>query len=198
VRVIWPRISWALTARAKRKIGILLGLLLVVVLIVSSNWFWRLLYPIHHEATIREVAAANDLDPLMVAALIRVESKFQAENVSHVGAVGLMQLMPETAAWIAKQSGIHYVSESDLADPETNIRLGAWYLAYLSKQFKGNWVAAVAAYNGGPGRVKGWMSSGRWDGQIDTSESIPVGETRHYVQRVFFNYDKYMQIYREN
>lgn len=193
--MIWPRISWALTPQAKRKIGFLLSLLLIVVVMVSSNWFWRLLYPIHHEALIREAATVNGLDPLLIAALIRVESKFQAENVSRVGAVGLMQLMPDTAEWVGQQSGLPYSGVQELAVPETNIRLGAWYLANLYQQFDGNETAVIAAYNAGPGRVKGWIRDGKWDGQFATADRIPVGETRHYVQRVFYNYEKYKDIY---
>ncbi|MBL0386274.1 lytic transglycosylase domain-containing protein [Tumebacillus sp. ITR2] len=184
-----------MTPKAKRKISLLTLLLLLVVVVVSSNTFWRFLYPLHHEDIIRASAVKNGVDPLMVAALINVESKFKAENISHVGAVGLMQLMPETASWAAEQSGLPYSSPADLADPQVNIELGSWYLAYLHKQFNGNWSAAVAAYNGGPGRVQGWMQDGEWDGTLETSDKIPVGETRHYVQRVFFNYEKYKKLY---
>ncbi|PWK13889.1 lytic transglycosylase domain-containing protein [Tumebacillus permanentifrigoris] len=193
--MIWPRISWTLTPKAKRKVSILGLLLLVVVMVVSSNWFWKFLYPYQHEEIIQQAANTYGIDPLMIAALINVESKFKTENVSHVGAVGLMQLMPETAAWVAEQSGTAYTGPGELADPTVNIRLGSWYLSYLNKQFKGNWVAVVAAYNGGEGRVNRWMSNGEWDGQLDTSDKIPVGETRHYVQRVFFNYEKYKKLY---
>jgi soluble lytic murein transglycosylase len=193
--VIWPRISWHLTPKAKRKVGVLLGLLFALLLLVSTNWFWRLLYPIYHEDLIRQAAQKNHVDPLLVVSLIRVESKFKEENISHVGAVGLMQLMPSTADWIAKQSGISYKGKADLADPEKNIELGTWYIGYLSKQYKGNWVAAVAAYNSGPGRVNKWLGDKTWNGQLDTNDQIPVGETRHYVQRVFFYYDKYQKMY---
>ncbi|MFD2169458.1 lytic transglycosylase domain-containing protein, partial [Tumebacillus lipolyticus] len=193
--MIWPRISWVLTPRAKRKIALILGLILMIVLVVGSNWFWRLLYPIHHEDIIREAAARNGVDPLLVAAIIRVESKFRSENVSKVGAVGLMQVMPETAEWIARESEIPYSGLEDLADPETNIQMGTWYLAFLKKQYEGNQAAAVAAYNAGPGRVSGWMNEGVWDGRLETSEKIPVGETRHYISRVFFSYEKYQGLY---
>lgn len=193
--MIWPRISWALTPRAKRKIGVIVGLLALIILVLSSNWFWQQLYPIHHQDLIREQARANEIDPLLVAALIRVESKFDIDNTSHVGAVGLMQLMPDTAAWIAQQSGIPYNGEQDLSNAETNIRLGTWYLAYLIDLYKGNSVTAVAAYNAGPGRVSRWLSDDVWDGEMGTTDRIPVGETRHYVQRVFFNYEKYQQFY---
>jgi soluble lytic murein transglycosylase len=195
--VFWPKISWALTPQAKRKIGAILGTLFLLLLVVSSNWFWRLIYPIHHEALIRQVAATQGVDPMLVAALIRVESNFQEEGRSHVGAVGLMQLMPETAKWIAGQIGVTWQTESDLEDPELNIRMGTWYLSHLSKQYQGNWVTGVAAYNAGPGRVSSWLKADVWDGQLETAGKIPVGETRHYVQRVFYYYDKYKKVYEE-
>ncbi len=194
--MIGSRISWSLTHRQKRKLSLWVGLLLIVLLIVSSNWFWRLLYPIYYEESIRTEAAAYGIDPLMVAAVIRVESKFKEENVSHVGAIGLMQLMPDTAQWIAKESGIPYNGTEDLSNPQTNIQMGVWYLSFLNKEFKGNWVAAVAAYNAGQGRVNRWLHKDYvWDGQLDTADQIPVGETRHYVQRVFYSYDKYKELY---
>ncbi|HEU4962301.1 MAG TPA: lytic transglycosylase domain-containing protein [Bacilli bacterium] len=193
--MIWPRISWALSAKAKRKILLLGGLLLLVVLLVSSNWFWRWLYPIHHEEAIQQAAAAHEIDPLLIAAIIRVESKFEQENVSHVGAIGLMQLMPNTAEWIAQQTNIPYRGAQDLAQPETNIKMGAWYIAFLSEQFGGDQAAVIAAYNAGPGRVSQWIEEKKWDGRLETADRIPVGETRHYVQRVFYNYEKYKQLY---
>ncbi|TCP53743.1 soluble lytic murein transglycosylase [Tumebacillus sp. BK434] len=193
--MIWPRISWVLTPQAKRKVAIILGLIFLIVLAVGSDWFWRFIYPIYHEAEIRQAAETHQIDPLLVAAIIRVESKFRTENVSKVGAVGLMQLMPETAEWIAKESEIPYRGIEDLSDPETNIRMGSWYMAYLLKQFDGNQAAAIAAYNAGQGRVSRWMKEGVWDGTLAASEKIPVGETRHYIQRVSFSYTKYQQLY---
>ena len=162
-----PRISWSLTHRQKRKLSLWLGLLMVVLLIVSSNWFWRLIYPIYYEEDI-DAASVYGVDPLMVAAVIRVESKFKEENVSHVGAIGLMQLMPETATWVAKESGIPYKGLDDLSDPQTNIKMGTWYLSYLSKQFKGNWVTTSGspttqgptALNAGCRRIT--VGTGHW------------------------------------
>lgn len=186
---------WKLSPRARRRILIVSLLLGLILLMVSSDWFWRMLYPIEHEPLIRAAAHEHGLDPLFVSALIRVESKFQEEDVSHVGAVGLMQLMPETAEWIAKEGRIPYNGEAELAQPPINIRLGTWYLGYLKQQFNGNLPLVAASYNAGQGRVSRWLKSGVWDGQLDTSEQIPVGETRHYVQRVFYTYDRYKELY---
>ena len=178
--------------------------LVFVVLLITSNEFWRWMYPIGYQSTIQQAATLSDVDPLLVASVIRVESKFQKEDVSHAGAIGLMQLMPQTATWVAGQMaktgqaeryGITVGSATDLSVPTTNIRLGSWYMQYLFAQFNGNEVAAIAAYNAGPKRVQQWLASGTWNGELKTIPNIPVGETRHFVDRVFYNYDLYKRIY---
>lgn len=177
---------------------------MLVVLLITSNQFWRWMYPIGYQSTIQQAASISDVDPLLVASVIRVESKFQKGDVSHAGAIGLMQLMPKTAVWIASQMqqsgeagryGITSSSADYLAVPQTNIRLGSWYLNYLYQTFNGNQVAAIAAYNAGPKRVQQWLSSKTWNGQLQTIMQIPVGETRHFVDRVFYNYNLYKRIY---
>jgi len=162
------------------------------------------MYPIGYQSAIQQAASLSDVDPLLVASVIRVESKFQKEDVSHAGAIGLMQLMPQTAVWVADQMvktgesgryGITVHSTSDLSVPTTNIRLGSWYMQYLFAQFDGNQIAAIAAYNAGPKRVQQWLTNGTWNGGLKTISNIPVGETRHFVDRVFYNYDLYKRIY---
>ncbi|GMA51596.1 transglycosylase [Alicyclobacillus contaminans] len=178
-------------------------LLLGVICLITSNTFWRWMYPISYQSIIQSAAHTASVDPLLVASVIHVESKYKSEDVSHAGAIGLMQLMPDTAQWIAvqmQQSGTDLgygrgSQNQDLAQPELNIRLGSWYIHYLTEQFHGNQVAAVAAYNAGPKRVKQWLASGTWDGQLVSISRIPVGETRHFVDRVFYNYDLYKRIY---
>lgn len=164
------------------------------------------MYPINYQSQIRSAASEAHVDPLLVASVIRVESKFKTTDVSHAGAVGLMQLMPGTAGWIeqkmkadknasSKNIGIGHVTRQQLANPSQNIRLGAWYIHYLTKQFNGNEVAAIAAYNAGPKRVGDWLAQKQWNGQLETIQQIPVGETRHFVDRVFYNYHLYGRIY---
>lgn len=182
-------------------------LLLCVVLLITSNTFWRWMYPIGYQDMIQRSASSTQVDALLVASVIRVESKFQSEDVSHAGAIGLMQLMPDTALWIANQaqangqpiSGYNPGQGFDsLAVPSVNIHLGSWYIHHLIEQFNGNEVAAIAAYNGGPKRVQEWLKDGQWDGQLNTIDRIPVGETRHFVGRVFYNYDLYKRIYGQD
>lgn len=165
------------------------------------------MYPIDYQEPIQQAATLSNVNPLLIASVIRVESKFHKGDVSHAGAIGLMQLMPNTAGWIvtemqksgeASHYGITSLPRNALAVPATNIRLGSWYLQYLYQQFNGNQVAAIAAYNAGPKRVQEWLTSHTWDGQLRTITEIPVGETRHFVDRVFYNYNLYKRIYSSN
>lgn len=181
----------------KKRTLLLLVIFIFLVVGLTSKPIMKQMYPIYHYQTIRVSAEQYKLDPLFLAAIIRTESKFQEGNVSHAGAIGLMQLMPDTARWIADQSGTVYVSPTELAEPAINIRLGSWYVAYLQKRFNGNIVAAVASYNAGPNRVAKWIQEGVWDGSSNHIDQIPVGETRHYVQRVLYMYEKYKYLYNE-
>jgi soluble lytic murein transglycosylase len=138
-----------------------------------------------------EVPAGAGVEPALALGIIRQESSFDTTTVSPVGALGLMQLMPETAAQTAKLLGLRRLP-SLTADPAVNIQLGTAYLHTLMEQFDGCTPLAVAAYNAGPGRVAEWLASNgdpRAGGveMIDWIEQIPFGETRNYVQRVIEN-----------
>jgi soluble lytic murein transglycosylase len=119
---------------------------------------------------VRAHAEAAGLDPALVCAVVRAESRFHANAVSPRGAVGLMQIMPDTALWIASRLN---VTAFDTHDPETNLRFGTWYLRYLVDRFD-NLDLALAAYNAGPTRVAGWVAQG--------ATAFP--ETAAYVTRV--------------
>lgn len=177
------------------RLAVLFLCLVLVIVFLNSTLIGKWMYPIQHRDTIEAAGQEFQVDPLLIAAVIRVESKFKEQNVSNAGAIGLMQLMPDTAQWIAGQSGIPYNNPADLAEVNLNIRLGSWYLAYLEKRFGGSRAAAVAAYNAGPNRVDNWISTKQWDGSFEKSDNIPVGETRHFVQRVFFNLNMYHKYY---
>lgn len=182
----------------KKRVLLLLFLGMLFLLFVQSQWLGRWMYPIAYEDEIRKYAAKYDVDPLLVAAIIRVETNFQAGRESRKGAIGVMQLMPETATWAMEQLKMNNRWSLDelknTADP--NIFIGTWYLKSLHKQFNENWIAAIAAYNAGPGNVNKWIRNKVWDGSYDTAkQQIPYGETKLYVQRVIHYYDKYKKIY---
>ncbi|UHA76151.1 lytic transglycosylase domain-containing protein [Paenibacillus sp. 481] len=182
----------------KKRIFLLLFLGFLFLLFFQSQWLARWMYPIHFEESIQKVAATYNLDPLLIAAVIRVETNYELGRESRKGAIGIMQLMPNTATWAMEQLKVDKQWSLDQLknEAEPSIRLGAWYLKSLHKQFKGNRIAAIAAYNAGPGNVSKWLSNGTWDGQYDTAQDqIPFGETRQYVKRVIHYYEKYKSIY---
>ncbi|KKM11943.1 hypothetical protein SY88_06000 [Clostridiales bacterium PH28_bin88] len=168
--------------------------LTLVALLLGFSWVWRLFYPLSYRDLIGYYAGRNGLDPYLVTALIRVESRFKPEALSPRGARGLMQLMPETAEWIARQMGEPFRPEA-LFEPEYNIRLGTWYLADLQNEFSNNRALVLAAYNGGRGNVRQWMASGRWRGDVGSIEKIPFSETREFIRRVLRDYRVYRRVY---
>ncbi len=172
----------------------MLTLGLIMISMFTSKPILRFMYPLHYQTIIHEQAAIYELDPFMIAAIIRVESGWRVDARSPKGATGLMQLMPETAVWIAGQLEIEFDVDTQLTDPEINIMLGAWYINHLRKQFP-TFVAALAAYNGGQGNVRKWLDGDRWDGSLDNSEQIPFYETRAYVQKVTYIWNFYRHIY---
>jgi peptidoglycan lytic transglycosylase len=137
-------------------------------------WWARLWYPLGYASIIRGHAANYHLDPALLAAVIEEESKFDANARSSAGAVGLMQLTPQTAEGIAQYTGGSKFVLSDLTNPEINIRYGAWYLRHLLDRYKDE-RTALAAYNAGQENVDRWLAAG---------EAIQFPETRAYVDRV--------------
>ena len=184
-------------AHKKRKLLRSLGLILLIFLgaaVTFPKWI-TLIYPLPHQEIVLAMADEYDVDPYLVFAIIRAESNFQTKAQSSVGARGLMQIMPETAEWIAVQMKMSDFQAEDLHQPEVNIRMGCWYLHNLSTEFKGSIPLEVAAYNAGRGKVKQWIKEGQWDGDTDNIEGIPFPETRQYVKNVLNNCEAYKAIY---
>ena len=172
-----------------------LVLLVGVMILLFVPSFWRAVYPIHYYPAIELEALVMHVNPLLVAAVVRVESHFREDDVSHAGAIGLMQLMPETAQWVAKKIQMPGIKSVDLARPDLNIRLGSWYLSYLLTMYHGNLPEAIAAYNAGPNRVNEWLASKVWSGSEVTAYDIPVRETRHFVMRVLYTLGIFKRFY---
>jgi peptidoglycan lytic transglycosylase len=140
--------------------------------------------PLRHEDIIRQQAREKGLDPSLIAAVIYAESRFRDGQTSPAGALGLMQLTPATAHYIARKSGGTQFVVDDLATPQVNISYGAYYLRYLLRRYDGNEDLALAAYNAGEGNVDKWIARAQAGGRALTIAAIPYGETRAYVQRV--------------
>ena len=123
----------------------------------------------------------------LVEAVMHAESKFDQKAVSHVGAVGMMQLMPKTAEWIAQEGELQY---TDLKEPRQNIMLGTWYIDYLLKKYHNNEVLALAAYNAGRGNVDEWITEYDWKDDFTNIKEIPFPETREFVKLVVETRDR--------
>jgi len=182
--------------RVARQILAFLGVLLAVYLLFHSRWYLRRVYPIHYKDVITRYSLEHDVDPFLVTAVIRVESRFRPEAVSAKGARGLMQVMPDTGKWIAGELGIGEFDPEMLYDPMTNLRVGTWYLAFLRREYSGDLVLTLAAYNAGRGNVSKWIQEKRWSGGEEDIDSIPFPETREYVKKVLHLYGKYREVYR--
>jgi len=173
-------------------------LFICIYLGAQSNWFQKkYIYPYPYQNMIAHYARSHDLETPLVAGVIMSESKFQDEVHSDTGAIGLMQVMPETAEWIAQQIDEPSFSVEKLHDPNTNIRFGTWYLSSLQKEFCGNEVLMLAAYNAGRGNVHEWMDMYGWDMNFKDINQIPYQETREYVARVLKNKTKYRSLYQQ-
>ncbi len=178
--------------------AILLAILLGVFLLINSPVIWKWMYPVKFEAEIQQASKRYQVDPFLILAIIRTESNFDANQISKKGAVGLMQVMPQTADWVIRQAAFDPMAIEYLNQPKVNIDVGAWYLSFLLKQYRGDMVMAIAAYNAGPGNVNTWVKHQRWEGTRETIEDIPYGETRHYVQRVLYYQKRYQEIYQND
>jgi soluble lytic murein transglycosylase len=169
-----------------RKVAVLLVLLAAAagafgyVHSTMPGWYARLWYPLRYDAIIEGHARNDRLDPALLAAVIYRESKFDARAESKAGAIGLMQLTPETARGIALRTGGTRFEVADLYDPELNVRYGSWYLRHLLDAYDGNVRRALAAYNGGQGNV---------------ARGVLFKETEEYVDGVLATRDLYRRAY---
>lgn len=142
-------------------------------------------FPLAYREQIFKFANDTQVEPTFIYAIARQESAFDDQARSPVGAMGLMQIMPKTALYTAKKSGIQHSRPTQLLDPEHNMLLGAHYLNHLLSEFNGNRILAAAAYNAGPSRVNRWLSPAGQERPADIwIETIPFKETRYYVQNV--------------
>jgi peptidoglycan lytic transglycosylase len=139
--------------------------------------------PLQHEDIIRQQAAEKHLDPALIAAVIYAETKFDPRP-SSAGAEGLMQILPQTAEFLAHRSGATSFRTADLATPQVNIAYGSYYLRYLLNEYGGSKVLALAAYNGGEANVNRWLAAAHARGRHFTIADIPFPETQAYVHKV--------------
>lgn len=176
---------------------------IVIYFIVTAPTVQRnVFYPFHYRDTVEFYSKKYQVDKYLAIAVMKSESNFTASAISQSGAIGLMQIMPETADWISTQlestpstAEKFSFNAKRLYDPDTNIRYGIWYLSTLEKEFDGNDVLALAAYNAGRGNVWYWIDEYGWDADFDDVDQIPFKETRDYVRKVLHCRTKYQLIY---
>jgi soluble lytic murein transglycosylase len=156
--------------------------------------YWRILFPEPYWDTIKAESAKNNLDPYLVASLIRQESEFNPSAISYANAYGLMQLLPAVGKAMAREEGISHFETFQLLNPEINIRLGTRYLRQVLDRFGGVSEYALAAYNAGDSRVTDWEGAGPYHGMDEFVESIPFTQTREYVQAILRNVETYKAI----
>ena len=154
-------------------------------------------HPLYYKELIGEYSKANELDPYMVSAIIKVESRYNKDAISPKDARGLMQIGEQTGEWGAKELEINDYNSQTLFDPEKNIRIGTWYLSKLRKEFGDRNDIILAAYNGGSGNVSKWLNNKEHSKDGTALENIPFKETREYVKKVNKNYETYKKIYKD-
>lgn len=147
-----------------------------------------------YEDHIRYYAAVNNIDPAFVAAVIKRESDYDPYAISRVSARGLMQIMPDTGEWLAGKVDVTNFTVDVLYDAETNIKMGCWYLGYLSRKFSGDPVTVACAYHAGQGNVEDhWLKKYSSNGKTLTIDEIPLDDTKYYARKVLEAYAIYQQ-----
>ena len=159
---------------------------------VSSAY--KLAYPLHYVEEINTAAEKLNLSPFYLISIIKEESHFDTEAKSVTNAMGLMQIMPDTANYVASKLQLPLYSLSNLNDVKTNIYIGSNYINYLNEKFK-NYILVTAAYNAGEGTVSRWLKTYSLSDYDEFIENIPYEETKNYVRRVFRTYHLYNKIY---
>ena len=188
--------------RARRRM--LVGTAIVLALALGALATWLALgrisqkvYPMEYAPMVRARAGEFGLEPAYVAAVILAESDYDPHAVSNANAQGMMQLLPDTAEWVAHKLGEEYV-EGSLFDAEINMRYGCWYLDFLLRRFGGDKRLASAAYHAGQGTVDKWLQNPEYSQDGVTLNVIPYKSTDAYVQRVLRYYEKYAKLYAES
>ena len=161
----------------------------------ERNAYWYGLFPFPYQSAIVTHARQEDINSLLPISVMRKESTFDPKIDSRVGAVGLMQVIPRTADWIAQQNEI---DSYDLTKPDDNIRMGTWYLAHNHQRYQNNSLYAIASYNAGTGNVNRWLEQFSLQDPDLFVEQIPFPETKDYVEGVFGNYWNYLRLYDPN
>ncbi len=176
----------------RRLFSKILILVLIVLFVLSAI---SIFYPLDYMEYIDKYSKEYDVDPILVAAIINVESKYKKDAISSKDARGLMQIGPTTGEWAGEELNIENYNPNMLFIPETNIRIGSWYLSKLKSEFGDNLDLILAAYNAGSGNVQKWRQDSSYSKDGITLENIPFKETADYLVKVKLNLKVYDLIY---
>lgn len=182
--------------RLKRAVNIFV--LLIIIVVIGAFILLRIAraaYPLKYSMYIKTYSKKYDVDPYLVAAVIKAESRYNPKAKSHKDAYGLMQITSTTAEWAAKEMKINDFSTDKLYDPELNINMGCWYISNLRYEFKNDTDLVLASYNGGRGNVRKWLADTRFSKDGIRLDEIPFKETDQYIKRVKVNYNIYKFLY---
>lgn len=177
-------------------LAILFMIAAAFLFVYVSDTGQKAIYKLEYKEQIETYAKEFKIDPYLVASVIWAESNYDPEAVSGRGAIGLMQIMPDTGEWIAQKLGENEFKVEDLKKPEVNIRYGCWYLSYLLERFPGQLENVIAGYNAGPNKVQQWLDSEKYSSNGEKLDSIPYSETENYVEKVTIAYEKYKEYYK--
>ncbi|WP_138204049.1 lytic transglycosylase domain-containing protein [Haloimpatiens lingqiaonensis] len=178
----------------KRKLVLIIIIFAVILAILNVENIAKNMYPYKYKEYIERYSKENELDPMLIAAIIKTESNFNDRAKSNKDAYGLMQLTPETAKWISEKMQMINFQENILYNPETNIKMGCWYVKNLQKEFK-DMDLVLAAYNAGRGRVSKWLKDPEHSKDGKNLHYIPFKETDKYVKKVKISHNIYKTLY---
>jgi soluble lytic murein transglycosylase len=167
----------------------------IVLVIQNFKWIARLIYPMHYKDKIEIYAREYNVDPHLVVAIMRNESKFNPNALSRKEAKGLMQIAPITGDWASQQLNLTNYTEEMLYDPDLNIKIGCWYLNILHNEFDNQLELIIAAYNAGNGNVSKWLQDSRYSNDGKVLKEIPFNETKTYLEKVLRDYKIYKVLY---
>lgn len=188
-----------MTSKLIKRMIIFIGILAITFVLVRivkvQDIILRQAYPIKYAEYVEKYASENRIDKYMVYAIIKTESNFKTDVKSESNAIGLMQLLETTAVERANSIDEKDITEEDLYEPETNIKLGTDYYAYLLNHYAGNNVLALVAYNAGMGNVDTWVKEGVIEADGSDIENIPYRETNNYVRKILRDYKMYVRLY---
>ncbi len=162
----------------------------LLLVVAGSDWFWNALSPITYKSLLYKNAGVYKVDPLLVAAIIKCESSFNPMATSRAGAMGLMQLMPETAEEVALEKKIDLIDSEELYKPEINIEIGFYYIKKLRERYSGSLVLALAAYNAGLKKGDEWAMGGPGKNVGEEINRITYPETKKFVTDVLKTYSR--------